>query len=148
MKECGDSKNSIEKKNMSDESLAVEGFYGSELFDFMKGIVNDDPELKKKSINKVNSICVITLKNKQGQTHSWVMDFKNHGTIDKVAGAVPKCDIQLFMSDVNFVKLVNNEANPQKLFMGGKLKIKGNIMKAASIEPFLRSVDPRTKAKL
>lgn len=133
---------------MSDESLAIEGFYGSELFDFMKGIVDDDPELKKKSISKVNSICVITLKNKEGKTHSWVMDFKKEGTIQKVTGAVPKCDIQLFMSDVNFVKLVNNEANPQKLFMGGKLKVKGNIMKAASIEPFLRSVDPRTKAKL
>lgn len=121
-----------EEKN----SLAVDGFYGSELFDFMKSVVDDDPALKQKSLKTVNSICVITLKNKQGKTFSWLLDFKKNGTVEKIEGSIPKCDIQLFMSDVNFVKLVNNEANPQKLFMGGKLKIKGNIMKAASIEPF------------
>lgn len=134
---------------MSEEkSLAQENFYGSELFDFMKSIIDDDPELKKKSIKKVASVCVITLRNKQNQTHSWVLDFKKEGTIQKVGQKVPKYDIHLFMSDTNFVKLVNNEANPQTLFLNGKLKVKGNIMKAASIEPFLRSVDPRTKAKL
>lgn len=132
----------------TEETLAAEDFYGSELFDFMKSIVDDDPDLKQKSLKKVNSVCVVTLKNKKGQSQSWLMDFKKDGSIKKLDEAIPKCDIQLFMSDVNFVKLVNNEANPQKLFMGGKLKIKGNIMKAASIEPFLRSVDPRTKAKL
>lgn len=133
---------------VTEETLAVEDFYGSELFDFMKSVVDDDPALKQKSLKKVNSVCVITLKNKKGQSQSWLMDFKEHGSIKKLDETIPKCDIQLFMSDVNFVKLVNNEVNPQKLFMNGKLKIKGNIMKAASIEPFLRSVDPRTKAKL
>lgn len=130
------------------DSLAEEGFYGSELFDFMKSIVDDDPDLKKKSIAKVQALTVVTLKNSNGKSKSWVMDFKKDGTVLKVFGKPPKCDIQLFMSDKDFVKLVNNEANPQTLFMSGKLKIKGNIMKAASIEPFLRSVDPRTKAKL
>lgn len=134
---------------MSEESLAEEGFYGSELFDFMRGVVEDDPELKKKSIAKVQSITVITLKNPEGKTKSWLLDFKKDGSVKKLEGKPPKSDIQLFMSDKDFVKLINNEANPQRMFMAGKLKIKGNIMKAASIEPFLREVDPRTtKAKL
>lgn len=134
---------------MSDsESLAEDGFYGSELFDFMKSVVDDDPELRKKSVAKVQALTVVTLKNADGKTKSWYMDFKKDGTVKKVDGKIPKCDIQLFMSDKDFVKLVNNEANPQRLFMSGKLKVKGNIMKAALIEPFLRSVDPRTKAKL
>lgn len=132
-------------------TLAEEGFYGSELFDFMKSVVDDDPELKKKSISKVNAITVITLKNDKNESKSWLLDFKNDGLVTKVDGKAPKADITLLLKDKDFVKLVNNEANPQRMFMAGKLKLKGNIMKAASIEPFLREVDPRTrdlKAKL
>lgn len=131
------------------DSLAEEGFYGSELFDFMQSIVDDDPSLKKRSIAKVNAVCVITLRNKDGKQKSWVMDFKNDGLVQKLTSEKPpKAEIHLFLKDVDFVKLINNEANPQRLFMSGRLKIKGNIVKAASIEPFLRSVDPRTRAKL
>lgn len=130
---------------MTEETLAEEGFYGSELFDFMKLIVDEDPELKKRSIAKVSSVCVITLKNPKGEAKLWVLDFKKDGTVKKVTGKVPKSDIHLTLKDKDFVKLINNEANPQRMFMGGKLKIKGNLMKAASIEPFLREVDPRTK---
>lgn len=126
------------------ESLAEEGFYGSELFDFMVSVVEDDPALKKKSIAKVNAIAVVTLKNAKGGQKSWLMDFKETGMVTKIDGKPPKNDIHLFMSDKDFVRLVNNEANPQRLFMSGKLKVKGNIMKAAAIEPFLRSVDPRS----
>lgn len=32
--------------------------------------------------------------------------------------------------------------------MAGKLKVKGDLIKAASIETFLKAVDPRKKAKL
>lgn len=32
--------------------------------------------------------------------------------------------------------------------MSGKLKVKGNLMKAVSIEKILRAADPRPKAKL
>lgn len=133
---------------MTESSLAEEGFYGSELFDFMKSVVDGDAELKAKSIDKVQALTVITLRNNKGQTKSWLLDFKKEGNVKKLDGKPPKADIQLTMSDKDFVKLVNQEANPQQLFMSGKLKIKGNIMKAASIEPFLRSVDPRAKAKL
>lgn len=133
---------------MTESSLAEEGFYGSELFDFMKSVVDGDPELKTKSIDKVQALTVITLRNNKGQTKSWLLDFKKEGDVKKLDGKPPKADIQLILSDKDFVKLVNQEANPQQLFMSGKLKIKGNIMKAASIEPFLRSVDPRAKAKL
>lgn len=129
-------------------TLAEDGIYGLELFDFMQSVVDDDPLLRKKSIAKVNAVCVVTLKGANGKTKSWLMDFKKEGTVSKIDGKVPKADIQLFLADKDFVKLVNNEANPQRMFMAGKLKIKGNIMKAALIEPFLRSVDPRTRSKL
>ncbi|CUM65897.1 uncharacterized protein PRCAT00003547001 [Priceomyces carsonii] len=126
-------------------TLAEEGFEGSELFDLMKEIVDSDEELKKKSLKTVNAIVLLTLKNKQGKTKSWIMDFKKDGTVAKVDGSAPKTDISLAMADKDFIKLVNNKANAQRLYMNGKLKVKGNLMKAASIETFLKKVDPRAK---
>ncbi len=38
------------------------------------------------------------------------------------------------------------KAKAQSLFMSGKLKIKGNVMKAAKLEPILNKA--RSKAKL
>lgn len=76
------------------------------------------------------------------------MDFKKEGKVSMVEGRPPKTDISLTMYDIDFVKLIDNKINAQRLFMSGNLKVKGDLMKAASIETFLRSVDPRTKAKL
>lgn len=131
------------------EDLSEEGIIGSELFNFMQSVVDQDEALKKKAIAKVKSVVVLTLKGKGGKTKSWLMDFKKDGTVKKIEGQAPKADLTLIMADTNFVKLVNNEVSSQKLFLSGKVKVKGNVMKAANLEPFLRSVDPRQpKAKL
>lgn len=50
------------------------------------------------------------------------------------------------LADDDFSKLVLGEANPQRLFMAGKLKVKGNIMKALKLQPIMATV--QTKAKL
>lgn len=52
------------------------------------------------------------------------------------------------MSDEDFSKLVLGKAKAQSLFMSGKLKIKGNVMKAAKLEPILNKAQGQTKAKL
>jgi putative sterol carrier protein len=41
---------------------------------------------------------------------------------------------------------VSGKANAQKLFMGGGLKIKGDVMKATKMEPILMKA--KTKAKI
>lgn len=46
--------------------------------------------------------------------------------------------VTLNLSDADFAQLVSGKANAQRLFMGGKLKIKGNIMKATKMEPILK----------
>ena len=43
----------------------------------------------------------------------------------------------LLLSDEDFGSLVSGKANAQRLFMAGKLKIRGNVMKATKIEPIL-----------
>jgi len=54
--------------------------------------------------------------------------------------------VTLILSDDNFGKLVTGKANAQRLFMGGQLKIKGDVMKATRMEPILKKA--QSKAKL
>jgi putative sterol carrier protein len=54
--------------------------------------------------------------------------------------------VTLSLSDDDFGKLVAGKANAQKLFMAGKLKVKGDVMKATKMEPILKKA--QTKAKL
>lgn len=52
----------------------------------------------------------------------------------------------LILDDTDFAKLMSGKANAQNLFMKGKLKIKGDVMKATKMEPILAKA--QTKAKL
>lgn len=126
---------------MSD--VTADGFNASELFKQLQDGLADEA-IKKKAIGGVKAVIVITLKNKEGKDQSWVLDLKNKGDIAKV-DKLPKNDVQLLLKDADFVKLANGKANGQKLFMNGKLKVKGNMMKATAIESVFKSVDPRPK---
>lgn len=53
--------------------------------------------------------------------------------------------VTLILSDENFGKLTDQKANAQKLFMSGKLKVKGNVMKATKLEPILKKARPSAK---
>lgn len=124
-------------------SLAADGFNASSLFQELSDGLKDDA-IKKKAISGVKAVIVITLKNKEGKDQSWVLDLKKDGTIAK-ADSPPKSDVQLLLKDADFVKLASGKANGQKLFMNGKLKVKGNMMKATAIESVFKSIDPRPK---
>jgi putative sterol carrier protein len=52
----------------------------------------------------------------------------------------------LSLSDDDFGKLVSGKANAQQMFMAGKLKVKGDVMKATKLTPILSKA--QTKAKL
>lgn len=53
--------------------------------------------------------------------------------------------VTMVLSDDNFAKLISQKANAQKLFMSGKLKVKGNVMKATKLEPILKKAQPKAK---
>lgn len=93
-------------------------------------------------MNGVKAVIVITLKNTTGKTQSWLLELKNRGTVEKVA-EVPPNDVQLLLTDTDFVKLVTGELSGQQLFMSGKLKVKGNVMKALAIDTVFKQLDPR-----
>ena len=125
-------------------SVEVDGFNASALFKELNEGLQDKSKAQE-AIKGVNAVIVITLKNKEGKDQSWVLDLKKEGTLTKVEGSVPKGDVQLLLKDADFVKLANGKANGQKLFMNGKLKVKGNMMKATAIESFFNKLDPRPK---
>ena len=55
--------------------------------------------------------------------------------------------VVLSLSDEDFGKLVEGKANAQRLFMSGKLKVKGDVMKATKLNPILSKAQT-AKAKL
>ncbi|KAF2435565.1 SCP-2 sterol transfer family protein [Tothia fuscella] len=128
-------------------SLANPSFPSSEAFDLINNSLKDDPKEKKDAIKKAGAIFAFTLKNKEGASESWYIDLKEKGEVGK--GAAPesgKADVTLLCSDEDFGKLVRGTAKAQSLFMAGKLKIRGDIMKATRLEPILGKA--QTKAKL
>ncbi|KAI5968447.1 hypothetical protein KGF57_000141 [Candida theae] len=128
-------------------SVEAQGFNASPYFkQIEEGLSN--AELSQAAKKSVNAVIIITLKNKEGKDQSWTLDLKNAGTIKKVDGSPPKGDVELILKDVDFVKLAEGKANGQKLFMNGKLKVKGNLMKATAIESVFKQLDPRPKSKL
>merc|ERR1712023_332931 len=106
-------------------SVEAEGFKASPfLSQIEQGL--SDKDLSKAAVQAVNAVLIINLKNKDGKDQAWLLDLK----------------------DVDFVKLAEGKANGQKLFMNGKLKVKGNLMKATAIESVFKQLDPRPQSKL
>lgn len=123
--------------------MSAEGFVSSPFFELLENGLKDEAT-KKEAIKGVKAVIVLTLKNKDGKEQSWALDLKNAGTLEKV-DKIPKNDVQLLLKDEDFVALAEGKANGQKLFMNGKLKLKGNMMKATAIEGVFKKLDPRPK---
>ncbi|KAF3490602.1 fatty acid-binding protein [Arthroderma uncinatum] len=128
-------------------SLKNDAFPSSAAFDLINDTLAAAPKEREEAIKAAKGVFAFTLTNEAGATESWYLDFKDKGVVGK--GAAPeggKADVTLVLSDKDFAALVAGTANAQRLFMGGKLKIRGNAMKAMKIEPILSKA--KTKAKL
>ncbi|KAF9149608.1 hypothetical protein BG015_008588 [Linnemannia schmuckeri] len=117
-------------------SLAVDGFKSSALLtqidEHLKGL--SDAE-RAEQVKKVKGIFQFNTGN--GEMHKGV-----------VAGKKP--DITIDLKDDDFVALAEGKANGQKLFMSGKIKVKGAIMMATKLDSVLNAAKEKTgfKAKL
>ncbi|KKA30798.1 hypothetical protein TD95_005247 [Thielaviopsis punctulata] len=125
-------------------SLAHEKFPSSAAFDTVNEALQANEAEKKAAIKQCNAVFAFVLKNAAGETESWHIDLKKKGVVGKGTGESPT--VTLSLSDDNFSKLIAGKANAQKLFMSGKLKIKGDVMKATKIEPILgKAQSPKSK---
>ncbi|KAI4208255.1 MAG: hypothetical protein LQ346_000135 [Caloplaca aetnensis] len=128
-------------------SLKNGSFPSSAAFDAINSSLQSDDAERKDAVKKGNAIFAFILKNKEGQEESWHIDLKDQGCVGK--GPAPegkKADVTLSLSDEEFGKMVAGKTQAQRLFMSGKLKVKGDVMKATKMEPVLKKA--QTKAKL
>jgi 3-hydroxyacyl-CoA dehydrogenase/3a,7a,12a-trihydroxy-5b-cholest-24-enoyl-CoA hydratase len=68
----------------------------------------------------------------------WTLDLKN-GAVAAGEAGTPECTLEL--SDADFMVMCAGKADPQKLYMSGKLKIGGNLMASTKLN-FLTKLDP------
>jgi putative sterol carrier protein len=111
--------------------IMLDDFPSSAAFDEISRALSASDADRKDAVKNGKAIFAFTLKNKAGTQESWYIDLKDTGTVGK--GTAPegkKAGTTLVLSDEDFGKLVSGNANAQKLFMSGKLKVKGNIMGA------------------
>lgn len=52
---------------------------------------------------------------------------------------------RMIMDSVDFEKMFNGELNSMQAFMGGKLKIKGDMSEALKLEKLMKSVQAKSK---
>ncbi|HET6343352.1 MAG TPA: SCP2 sterol-binding domain-containing protein [Myxococcota bacterium] len=74
-------------------------------------------------VAKVNSTYKFVITGDGGGT--WVVDLTQPGGVVKAADSDAKCVITMGSGD--FLDLINGKLNPQMAFMGGKLKVAGDM---------------------
>ncbi|KAF9363674.1 hypothetical protein BGX34_003564 [Mortierella sp. NVP85] len=133
-------------------SLAVDGFKTSvvlvQIDEHLKSL--SDAE-RQEQVKKVKGVFQFNVKNSSGQVATWTFDLKSgNGAMHKGTVAGVKPDITIDVKDEDFVALAEGKANGQKLFMAGKIKVKGAIMMATKLDSVLNSAKEKTgfKAKL
>ncbi|KAG0236844.1 hypothetical protein BGW41_000315 [Actinomortierella wolfii] len=133
-------------------AIAEPGFKSSALLvqidEQLKGLSEAD---RKAQVAKVKGVFQFNVKNNENKVATWTFDLKNGvGAMHKGTVAGLKPDITIDLKDDDFVNLAEGKANGQKLFMSGKIKVKGAIMMATKLETVLKSAqsEHNIKAKL
>jgi len=129
--------------NLFTMSLKNDAFPSSEAFEAISAALSNDAE-RKDAIQTGGAVFAFELTNDKGDKESWYLDLKESGKVGK--GQPPKkADVTLVLTDENFGKLVAGKSKAQTLFMSGKLKVKGNVMKATKLEPILAKAKTQSK---
>ncbi|KAF9901544.1 hypothetical protein EC991_006026 [Linnemannia zychae] len=133
-------------------SLTVEGFQSSALLAQIDEHLKTLSEAERQEqVKKVKGIFQFNVKNKEGKVATWTFDLKTgNGAMHKGTVATLKPDITIDIADADFIALAEGKANGQKLFMSGKIKVKGAIMMATKLDSVLNAAKDKSgfKAKL
>jgi putative sterol carrier protein len=100
--------------------------------DLFKKLAAELPSKGADVVKEVGAIYRFDVKS-GGTTRSWIVDLKNgSGSCKEDANGKGDCTIQ--MADADFVDLMTGKLDGQSAFMGGQLKIKGDMMLAMKLE--------------
>eukprot|EP00457_Paulinella_chromatophora_P021646 gb/GEZN01024168.1/.p1 GENE.gb/GEZN01024168.1/~~gb/GEZN01024168.1/.p1 ORF type:complete len:122 (-),score=26.64 gb/GEZN01024168.1/:162-527(-) len=101
--------------------------------------------IKEKGASLVKSfggVVTFHLKNNVGEEQEWTIDLKN-GTGEVYKGtAKTKADVTFKLSDADYAGMAMGKKNAQQLFMGGKLKLTGNMGLAMKFGNVLKAATP------
>merc|ERR1712224_628457 len=73
-----------------------------------------------------------------GDAGKLVLDLKN-GNGSAAVGEDAKADVTITLADADMMAMAEGKLDGMQAFMGGKLKIKGNMMLAQKLGPILES---------
>jgi 3-hydroxyacyl-CoA dehydrogenase/3a,7a,12a-trihydroxy-5b-cholest-24-enoyl-CoA hydratase len=110
-----------------------EAFASSDVFTAIEDHVSRNPDL----VTKIGKVFVFKL---TGPDSAWTIDVKNGK--GSVQAGVSAADTTLELSDADFLAMTSGKADAMKLYMGGKLKISGDVMASQKLS-FLQKIDPK-----
>lgn len=112
--------NTLLSQPMNAEELKSEA-----LFKEIAQRISDNPDLVK----KVKGIFEWNVTKGGKPTGQWIVDLKSGcGSVTVGPCKQGKPDCSITVDDDDLVSIAKGKANPQQLFIKGKLKVKGNIM--------------------
>ncbi|EXL69411.1 hypothetical protein FOPG_14626 [Fusarium oxysporum f. sp. conglutinans race 2 54008] len=118
-------------------SLKNPHFPSSVAFDIIQQAMSSTEIKRNNAIKQCNAVFAFVLTNTAGETDSWHVDLKETGKVGK--GPCNNPTVTLLLSEKEFGDIFSNKVNAQKLFMAGKLKIKGDVLKVTKLERILKS---------
>ena len=72
------------------------------------------------------------------ESSSWLLNLKTGEGSVEPADSEAKCDVTMSMKEEDFAGMFSGKLSPTAAFMGGKLKISGNMMLALKFEKIIK----------
>jgi len=117
----------------SGAAATASNFKSAALFEELEKRVGTDGAALVKQINGIYQFDIT----KDGKTESWGVDLKN-GNGKLINGKPEKPDCIITVDDDDFIQIFTGKMNAQEAFMGGKLKLKGNIQLAMKLSALFK----------
>jgi (3R)-3-hydroxyacyl-CoA dehydrogenase / 3a,7a,12a-trihydroxy-5b-cholest-24-enoyl-CoA hydratase / enoyl-CoA hydratase 2 len=115
------------------QAVDPKSFDSGDVFTAIEDHVARNPDL----VTKIGKVFVFKL---SAPDSAWTIDVKNgKGSVTSGAGAA---DCTLELTDADFLAMTSGKADAMKLYMGGKLKIGGDVMASQKLS-FLQKIDPK-----
>jgi 3-hydroxyacyl-CoA dehydrogenase/3a,7a,12a-trihydroxy-5b-cholest-24-enoyl-CoA hydratase len=113
-------------------AAAERGPSSADVFVAIRDYIEKNPELAA----KVQTVFGFKLKEPES---SWTIDLKSgKGAVQEGIVGTPDCTLEL--KDSDWMAMTSGKADPQQLYMGGQLKIAGNVMASTKLG-FLKKID-------
>ncbi|XP_071487807.1 peroxisomal multifunctional enzyme type 2-like [Diadema antillarum] len=100
------------------------GLKAEMVFSAVSGIIDSSPDLVK----KVNGVIQYNITKDGKVAGVWTVDLKQGGAVYTGEPKSGKANVTVTISDDDFVALASGTLSPQKAFLSGKVKARGNIM--------------------